>query len=102
VTPATRQNRGVEHPQCYVNAKIQGCANVSSNNIDQKVWGLEGEHPRLTLWNLLNYTVIENAHKVRKKIFVFYFATIICTITKGKEQRRAYLSRYDQSAWTAN
>jgi len=33
---------------------------------------------------------------------VFYCVTVICTITKGKEQTRACVSHYDQSAWTAN
>jgi len=27
---------------------------------------------------------------------------VICTIIKGKEKIRACVSRYDQSAWTAN
>jgi len=47
---------------------------------------------------LVNYTKIENPHKVRKKIFAFYYVAVICTITKRKEQIRAYVSRYDQSA----
>jgi len=39
--------------------------------IDQKVCGWDVGHPELTVWNLLNYTSVENAHKVRKKNFVF-------------------------------
>jgi len=34
---------------------------------------------------LHNYTKIENAHKVRKKIFLNYVA-VIYAITKGKDQ----------------
>jgi len=41
-------------------------------------------------------------HKVRKKTFVFYYVAIICTTTGGREQIRACVSRYDQSAWTSN
>jgi len=47
---------------------------------------------------LVNYTRIENAHKVRKKTFVFYYVTVTCTITKGKEQIWVCVSRWDQSA----
>jgi len=55
--------------------------------------------PRVDSLKLLNYTRIENAHKVRKKmIFVLFYVAVICTITKGKEQIRACVSRYDQSA----
>ena len=32
-----------------------------------------------TIWNLLNYTRIENAHKEHKKTFVFYYVNVICT-----------------------
>jgi len=38
---------------------------------------------------LLNNPRIENSHKIRKKIFVFYCVAVICTITTGKEQIRA-------------
>ena len=41
---------------------------------------------------LVNYTRIENAYEVRKKIFVFYYVAVICTITKQKEQIRACVS----------
>jgi len=34
---------------------------------------------------LLNYTRIENEHEVRKKMFVFYYVSVICTITKRKK-----------------
>ena len=70
--------------------------------VDQKVCGWDGEHLGLTVWNLLNYTRIENAHEVRKKIFVFYYVAVIYTITKGKEKIRACVSRYDQFVWNAN
>jgi len=42
--------------------------------------------PRVDSLKLVNYTRIENAHKVRKKIFVFYYVVVICTITKGKNR----------------
>jgi len=70
--------------------------------VDQKVCGWDGGHPGLTVWNLLNNTRIENAHELREKIFVFYYVAIICIVTKEKENIRACVSRYDQSAWTAN
>jgi len=51
---------------------------------------LRGWHtPTVDSLKLVNYPRIENAHKIRKKIFVFYYVAIICTITKGKEQIRA-------------
>ena len=45
-----------------------------------------------------NYRRIENAHKVRKKSFVFHYVAVICTTNGEKEQIRACVSRYDQSA----
>jgi len=54
--------------------------------------------PRVDSLKLVNYTRIEDAHKVRKKIFVSYYVTVICTINKQKEQIRACVSDYDQSA----
>jgi len=36
-------------------------------------------------------------HELRKKIFVFYYVAVICTITKEEEKIRACVSRYDQS-----
>ena len=36
----------------------------------------------------VNHTRIENAHKVRKKVFVFSYVGVICTIATGKEQIR--------------
>jgi len=53
---------------------------------------------RVDSLKLVNYTRIENVHKVRKKTFAFYFVAVLCTITKGKEQIWACVSRYDQSA----
>ena len=47
--------------------------------IDHKVCGWDGKQPGLTVRNLLNYTRIENAHEVRKKIFVFYYVAVTCT-----------------------
>jgi len=70
--------------------------------VNQKVCSWVGGHPGLTVWNLLNFTRIENPHKVRRIIFVFHYVAVICTITKREEQIRTCVSRYDQSAWTAN
>jgi len=41
----------------------------------------------------LCYTRIENAHRVCKKIIVFYHVTVICTITKGKEHFSVFLKK---------
>ena len=38
--------------------------------VDQNVCRWDGGHPGLTVWNLLNYTRIENERKVRKKTVV--------------------------------
>jgi len=54
--------------------------------------------PRVDSLKLVNYTRIENAHKIRKKTFVFDFVAVLCTITEGKEEIWACVSRYDQSA----
>jgi len=50
----------------------------------------------LTVWNLLQCTRIENAHKLRKIIFDFYYVAVICTTSLGTEQIRACVSFYDQ------
>jgi len=47
---------------------------------------LDGGHPGLTVLNLLNYTRIENANKIRKKTFVFYYVAVICTTTGGQNR----------------
>jgi len=44
-----------------------------------------GWTPRVDSLKLVNYTRIENAHKVRKKTFVFDFVVVLFTITKEKE-----------------
>jgi len=67
--------KGVEHTQCYASAvhiaKIQGCANVLLNSrqseVMQRGWGTSSVHSL----KLVNYTRIENAHKVRKKFFMW-------------------------------
>jgi len=70
--------------------------------IDQKVCGLDGGHPGLTVWNLLNYTRIEDVHKARKKIFVFHYVAVICRLPLlGEKKIRACVSRNDQSVWNA-
>jgi len=43
-------------------------------------------HPGLTVRNFLNYKRIENAHKVRKNIFAFYYVAVICTTTGEQNQ----------------
>ena len=40
--------------------------------------GLRVWEPWFTVWNLLNYTRLENAHKVRKKASVFYYVNVKC------------------------
>jgi len=42
--------------------------------------------PRVDSFKLVEYTRIENAHKVRKKIFVFYYVAVMCTISKVKNR----------------
>ena len=76
----------------FTTAKTWCCAKGSSNAWSREsICGWNGEHPGLTVWNLLNHTRIENAHKVRKKTFVFYVA-VIRTTTGGQtgtpEQRK--------------
>jgi len=55
-----------------------------------------GWTPRVDSLKLVNYTRIDNAHKARKKTVVFDFVAVLCTITKGKQQIWASVSRYDQ------
>jgi len=52
-------------------AKIRGCANVSL--ISSRSEGMQQgwRTPRLDSLKLVNYTRIENAHKVRKNIFMW-------------------------------
>jgi len=40
---------------------------------------------RVDSLKLVNYTRNENAHKVRKKNFIFYYVAVICKIAKCKE-----------------
>ena len=55
-------------------AKIQGCANVSSNSSRSEGMWQGWRTPRVDSLKLVNYTRIEDAHKVRKTIFVFYYS----------------------------
>ena len=66
----------------YMIAKMHICANVSSNNSRSGGMPLGWRTPRVDSLELANYTRIENAQKVRKKIFGFYHVAVICTITK--------------------
>ena len=49
--------------------------------VDQNECAWDGGHPEWTVWNMVNYTKIENAQKVRTKTFVFYHAIVIYTTT---------------------
>jgi len=61
------------------------CTNVSLNSSRVKnVWVWDGGHPVLTVWNWLNYTRIENAHKVRNKTFVSCYVGFKYTTTGGR------------------
>jgi len=64
--------------------KMQDCANVSSNSSLLECMRRGWRAPRVDSLKFVNYTIIENAHKVRKKSFVFYVAAI-CTATEGTE-----------------
>jgi len=57
-----RRNKGVKHIHHCVRA-IYNCKRCAAE--------LAGAHPGLQDWILLNYTRIENADKLRKKILVF-------------------------------
>jgi len=68
--------------------------------VDQKFFWLAWWTPRFDSLKFVNYTIIENAHVVRKKILFFYVA-VICTTnatTRRTEQIRTCVCRYDQSA----
>jgi len=69
---------------------------------EEKVCGCDGGHPGVTVWNLLNYTGIENVHKARMKTFAFYYKAVMYNYCGATEQMRACVSRYDESAWTCN
>ena len=56
----------------------------------RRVW----RTPTVDSLKLENHTRIDIAQKVRKK---FFYVAVIYTITKGKDQMRANVSRYDQS-----
>jgi len=55
----------------FTTAKIQGCAKVSSNGSRSEGMQRGRRTPRADSLKVLNYTKIENAYKVHKKIFVF-------------------------------
>ena len=93
---------GVEHTQCYVSAVLKAARMSGRIGVDQKVCGCDGGHPGLTaIWNLLNYTRIENAHEVRKKIYVVIM-WLLCVQWLRGEKIRACVSRYDNSSWNTN
>jgi len=53
-----------------------------------RLCGCNGGHPGLTVWNLLNYTGIENAHKARKKTFTFHSMAVMYNYCGATEQMR--------------
>ena len=46
----------------------------------------------------VNYTIVESAHNVSKKNFVLLCGCYMYNSAGGKEQLRACVDRYDQSA----
>jgi len=63
---------------------MKGYAIVLSNS--SQCSGMEDSRtPRVDSLKFVNHTRIENAHKVRKQIFVFYDVAVTCTIIKGRE-----------------
>jgi len=56
----------------------------------------------LIVRDLLNYIIVENAHKAGNRTFVFYYVVVKSTTAGSTEQTRACLSHYDQSTLTAN
>jgi len=52
-----------------------------------------GWTPRVDSLKQVNYKIIERMKYSRK--LVFYFVAVMCTITKGKEQIWACVSRYN-------
>jgi len=52
---------------------------------NQKAWR---RTPRVESFKHVNYTRIENPHKTRKKIFVFYYVAVICSLIllRGKNR----------------
>ena len=42
--------------------------------------------PRSDNLTFVNYTMIENAHIVSKKIFVFLYVAVLCTTTGGQNR----------------
>ena len=69
--------------------------------VDEKVYGWDDGHPGLTVWNLLNYTRIENVHEVCKKFSFSVMWLLYVQLLRG-EKIRACVGRYDPSAWNAN
>ena len=70
------------------NFQLQNQATLRSHQIQAVVYwryaaGLAGAHPGLEDWILLNYTRIENVHKVRKKTFVFVIIKVHRPVTRG-------------------
>jgi len=81
-------NRWVEHTQCCTSAQLQNkTGGKHTQRYDSRSSQLQKHqvawmshriavkhagHPQFTVLNFLNYTRIENVHKVRKKTFVLY------------------------------
>ena len=68
--------------------------------VEQKRYAVGIRTPRVDIFKRaeLAYTRIENAHKVRKKTFVFIYVAVICTTSGGAKHIRVCVTHYDQSA----
>jgi len=72
----------------FTTEKTSGCANVWSNSSRaERVCGWDGGHPGFAVWKLLNYTRIENTHKVRKKTFFFIIWLLYIKLLGGQNRQ---------------
>jgi len=69
--------------------------------VDQKVCGWDGGHPGLTVWNLITTQELRMRMKYARKFSFFVMFLLYVQLLRG-EKIQACVSRYDQSAWTAN
>ena len=75
-------------PAQFTTAKIQGCANVSSNSSRSEGVRLGWRTPRVDSLKLVNYTQIENAHKVCKKFLYFNMWLLYVQLLRRKNRYR--------------
>ena len=95
---------GVERTQ-HSDSAVHNCNNLrqgkrSNSSRTEMVCGWDRRYPGLILWSLLNYTRIENAHKVRKQVSLL--TMWLSYLQLLGEQMRACVSHYDQSAWPSS